>query len=66
MVNALKLDSSASEKRQNDLGGIEEASSENQFHNFGLVPDFPCKLLSLTADRGQHPTDPIVTVNGDA
>jgi len=30
------------------------------------VPDVPRKLLSLTADPGQCPTDPIVTVNEDA
>jgi hypothetical protein len=50
----------------NNLGGIEESSSENQFSSFGLVSNFPRKLLSLTADPGQHPTDPIVTVNEEA
>jgi hypothetical protein len=51
----------------NSLGGIEESSSsENQFCSFGLVSNFPRKQLSLTADSGQHPTDPIVTVNEDA
>ena len=30
------------------------------------MSDFPRKLLSLTADRGQHPTDPSVTARGDA
>ena len=50
----------------NKLGGIEEPSSENQFRSFGLVPDVPRKLLSLTADPGQCPTDPTVTVNEDA
>jgi len=30
------------------------------------VPDVPRKLLLLTADAGQYPTDPIVTVNEDA
>jgi len=49
----------------NKLGGTEE-SSENQFRDFGLVTDFPRELLSLTADRGQHPTDPSVTAKGDA
>lgn len=33
----------------NKLGGIEQSSSENQFHIFGLVSNFPRKLLSLTA-----------------
>jgi len=52
----------------NTLGGIEESSStsENQFRSFGLVSNFPHKQLSLTADPGQHPTDPIVRVNGGA
>ena len=50
----------------NSLGDLEESSStsENQFRSFGLVSNFPHKQLSLTADPGQHPTDPIVTVNG--
>jgi hypothetical protein len=30
------------------------------------VSDFPRKLLSLTAEQGQHPTDPIATVYGEA
>ena len=30
------------------------------------MPDVPRKLLSLTADPGQYPTDPIVIVNEDA
>ena len=30
------------------------------------MPDVPHKLLSLTADPGQSPTDPIVKVNEDA
>jgi hypothetical protein len=45
---------------------LEESSSENQFHNFGLVPNFPRKLPSLTADSGQCPTEPIVTGKDDA
>jgi len=49
----------------NKLGGMGESSSEDQFRSFGLVPDVPPKLLSLTADPGQCPTDPIVTVNED-
>ena len=49
-----------------NLGCIEESPSENQFRSFGLVSNFPRKLLSLTADSGQHPTDPIVTVNEEA
>jgi hypothetical protein len=50
----------------NKVGNTEESSSENQIRSFGLVPNFPRKLLSLTADPGQYPTDPIVTVNEDA
>ena len=50
----------------NKLGHRGESSSEDQFRSFGLVPDVPSKLLSLTADAGQYPTDPIVTVNEDA
>jgi hypothetical protein len=49
----------------NKLGSIEQ-SSENQFRSFGLVSNFPRKLLSLTADPGQYPADPIVTVSEDA
>ena len=30
------------------------------------MSNFPRKLLSLTADRGQHPTDSIVTAKGEA
>ena len=44
---------------------LEESSSENQFQSFGLVPSFPRKLPSLTADSGQYPTEPIVTGEGD-
>ena len=33
----------------NKLGSIEQSSSENQLHMFGLVSNFPRKLLSLTA-----------------
>jgi len=50
----------------NKLGGIEKSSSENQFRSFGVVSNFPRKLLWLTADPGQFLTDPIVTVNQDA
>jgi hypothetical protein len=50
----------------NKLGRVEESPSENQFRSFGLVSDFPRKLLSLTAEPGQYPTDPIVAVNDDA
>ena len=50
----------------NKLGGIEESSSENQFRSIGRVSRFPRKLLSLTADPGQYPTYPIVTVNDNA
>jgi hypothetical protein len=46
-----------------ELGDNEESSSENEFHSFALVSNFPRKLLSLTADPGQHPTDPTVTVS---
>jgi hypothetical protein len=44
---------------------FEEPSSENQFHIFRLVPNFPRKIPSPTADRGQYPTEPIVTGKGD-
>jgi len=37
----------------NKLGRRGESSSEDQFRSFGLVPDVPSKLLSLTADAGQ-------------
>ena len=50
----------------NKLGGIEKPSSEDRSRSFGLAPDVPRKLLSLAADPGQCPTDPIVTVNEDA
>jgi hypothetical protein len=53
-------------ERTNNLGGTEESSSENQFRSFGLVSNFLRKILSLTADPSQHPTDPTVSVNGDA
>ena len=52
--------------KKDKLGGTEKSSSENQFRNFGLVSNFPRKLLSLTADPNQYPTDPIVTVKEDA
>ena len=45
---------------------LEESSSENQFHTFGLVPNSPRKLPSITADPGQYPTEPIVTGKDDA
>ena len=44
---------------------LETSSSENQFHSFRLVPSFPRKLPSLTADSGQYPTEPIVTGEDD-
>ena len=47
------------------LGGIEESSSKNQFRSFGFVSNFPHKLLSLTTDPHQRPTDPTVTVSED-
>jgi hypothetical protein len=50
----------------NKLGGIEKSSSKNQFRSFGLVSNFPRELLLLTADPGQYPTNPTVTVNEDA
>jgi len=52
-------------KTTDELDCVEE-SFKDLFRNFGLVSDFPRKLLSLTADRGQHPTDPSVTAKGDA
>jgi len=52
-------------KTTDELDCVED-SSEDLFRNFGLVSDFPRKLLSLTTDRGQHPTDPSVTARGDA
>ena len=33
----------------NKLGSIEHSSSENKFHIFGHVSNFPRKILSLTA-----------------
>jgi hypothetical protein len=42
------------------LGDLEGPSCENEFHNFVLVSNFPCNLLLLTADQGQHPTNHIV------
>jgi hypothetical protein len=48
------------------LGDREESSSESQFRSFELVSNFPRKLLTLTADPGQHPTGPIVTVSEEA
>jgi hypothetical protein len=45
---------------------LEKTSSEDQFCSFGLVPDFPRKLLSVTADQGQHPTNPFAAVCGEA
>jgi hypothetical protein len=53
-------------EKTNKLGAIEKSSSENQFLSFGLASNFPHKLLSLTADPGQYPANPIVTVNEDA
>jgi hypothetical protein len=51
----------------NKLGNKEESSTKNQIRSSGLVQNFPRKLLSLTADPGQHPTDPTVTtVNEEA
>jgi hypothetical protein len=44
---------------------LEESSSENQFHSFRLVPNFPRKLRSLTADSGQYPTETIVIGKDD-
>jgi hypothetical protein len=44
---------------------LEESSSENQFHSFGLVPNFPRKLPSLTADSGHYPTEHVVTGEDD-
>ena len=44
---------------------LEESLSENQFHSFGLVPSFPRKLPSLTADSGQYPSETIVTGEDD-
>jgi hypothetical protein len=44
---------------------LEEKSSENQFHSFGLVPDFPQNITPTTADRDQYPTRTIVTERGD-
>jgi hypothetical protein len=40
---------------------LEESSSENQVHSFGIVPNFPRKLPSLRADSGQYSTENIVT-----
>jgi hypothetical protein len=44
---------------------LEEPSSENQFYSFGLVPNFPRRIPSPTAEGGQYPTEPIVTEKGD-
>jgi len=44
---------------------LDESSSENQFHSFGLVPNFSRKLPSLAADSHQYPTEPIVTGKDD-
>ena len=49
----------------NKLGCIGQSSSEDQFRGFGLVSGVPRNLLSLTADPGQYPTDPTVTVDVD-
>ena len=49
----------------NKLGGIEQSSSENRFHIFGLVSSFPLKPRPLTACPGQRPTEPIVTLSED-
>jgi hypothetical protein len=48
---------------KDELDNVGE-SSENLFRNFGLVSVFPRKQQYLTADRGQHPTDPIMTTEG--
>ena len=44
---------------------LEESSSENQFHNFGLVSNFSRKLQPLTANSSQYPTELIVTGKDD-
>ena len=49
----------------NKLGGIEQSSSENQFHIFGLVSSLPLKPRPLTACPGQRPTEPIVRLSED-
>jgi hypothetical protein len=46
-----------------DSGG---ESSEDLFRNFGLVSVYPRKQQDLTADRGQHHTDPSITTKGNA
>jgi hypothetical protein len=53
-------------RSERQVRGTVESSSEDQLSSFGLLSNFPRKLLSLTADPGQHPTDPIVTVNEEA
>jgi hypothetical protein len=44
---------------------LEEQSSENQFHSFGLVSYFPQHITSTTADQSQYPTRTVVTERGD-
>jgi hypothetical protein len=44
---------------------LEDSSSEEQFHSFGLMPSFPQKLPSITAEAGQYPTKSIVTGRDD-
>jgi hypothetical protein len=54
-----------SKKSTDELDCVGEASGD-LFRNFGLMSVFPRKLHYPKADRGQHPTDPIVTVSGVA